>query len=353
MSPIPQRTSLSAQTCRLLRERLAAGEWQETLPGEKELCRRLHVSRITLRTALAQLEDEGLLRVSKGRRREITADSSKPAALPFAPARVTLLSPVAHAQLTSVKLLWIDELREQLAASSLPLDFVVSAAVGGARPGRILRELAARHADTVWVLLRSSAQVQRWFAAQRLPVVVAGSLHPGADLPSVDIDYFATCRHAAGRLTARGCQRLGLVLPHDMLAGDRESEAGFRDGAGGCPVTLIQHDGTPDGLCRTLDAAMRAPQAPGGLLVCHSTHAITTLSHLLHHGWQVPRQVRLISRDDDPFLAHVTPALTRYTFSPAAYASHVARAVRRFLDGSTAPLPPDLLLPEFCDGATL
>ena len=60
MQILPQRKSLVAQTSMILRSGIIAGEWSGSMPGELELCRRLQVSRVTLRGAKAQHEKEGL-----------------------------------------------------------------------------------------------------------------------------------------------------------------------------------------------------------------------------------------------------------------------------------------------------
>ena len=354
MTLVPQRKSLASQTCAVLREYLAAGEWQGVMPGERELCHRMQVSRVTLRAALAQLQSDGVLRSSQGRRREIVSVPGPAQKQLAARAGVILLSAVAHAGLTASKLLWLDELREQLAARGMPLEFIVSGAATSTRPARLLKEVTARHPGAAWVLLRSSAAMQRWFADQKLPTVIAGSRHQGNDLPCVDIDYFAVCRHAAGSLLARGCRRLGLVMTRNMLAGDIDSEAGFRAGAGEHAVAVCCHDGTPDGLGRALGEFMKnESECPDGLLVEHGTHAVSVLGHLLRLGWQVPQQVKLISRDDDPFLEHVVPVPARYVMDASLYARHISRTLFRSLDGEGRPAQPDLLIPKFVSGGTM
>lgn len=268
------------------------------------------------------------------------------------PSKVVLLSPVPHAQLTAGKLLWIDELREQLAAHGLPLEFIVSASAYSTRPARTLQELTGRHAETAWVLLRSTHQMQRWFAEKGLAVVVAGSMFDRIQLPSVDTDYFSACRHAAGRFVGRGCSHLAILAPQQILAGDIESEAGFRKGAGTHPVTLIRHDGSPDGLCRALDSAMQGPSAPDGIIVFHSSHATTALGQLLRRGWILPDRVRLISRDDDPFLDHIVPTLARYSVVPEGYARQITRIILRHVSGDHSAGVKTTILPKFIPGET-
>jgi hypothetical protein len=71
MDSIPRRSSLVAQTVPILRDNIQAGVWQDLLPGELELCAGFQVSRVTLRAALLQLEQEGRFRGQQGKRREI------------------------------------------------------------------------------------------------------------------------------------------------------------------------------------------------------------------------------------------------------------------------------------------
>ena len=352
MTAIPRRVSLVAQTCTALRESIAAGVWRGELPGELELCRLLHVSRVTLRAALGRLEQEGVLAVAKGRRRSILGKSRASGPVQR-PQRVVLLSPVSLSGLTATKLLWIDALREQVAGMGLPLEVLVSGAASQRRPERRLAALRRQHPDAVWILLRSTEGMQRWFAAQGLSAIVAGSRFPDVALPCVDFDYHAVSRHAAGRLAARGCRRPGLVMPHEVLAGDAESEAGFRSGCGDGSVVVVRHDGTPDGLIRGLDAAMSGRGAPDGLFVFHAPHAVTVVTRLLQLGRRLPQDVRLVARDDDPVLDHLSPRPARYAAPPAAFASRIARLVGRWLDGETPAARRDLILPDFMPGQTL
>jgi LacI family transcriptional regulator len=175
----------------------------------------------------------------------------------------------------------------------------------------------------------------------------------GVALPAVDWDYFAACRHAAGRLLARGARRLGLVIPRSALPGDEESEAGFREGAGRHGVTVIRHDGTPDGLCRALDGAMGQSGAPDGLLVCHSTHTLTVLGRLQQQGFRVPADVRVVARDDDPMLLHAVPVPARYELPPGRYAGQLARIVFQWVDGEVPAASTERLLPSFVSGASI
>jgi len=73
MPSLPKRLSLVAQTVDSLREGIQSGHWREFLPGERELCEALQVSRRTLRLALDELQRQGWLEVSSRQRRRIKA----------------------------------------------------------------------------------------------------------------------------------------------------------------------------------------------------------------------------------------------------------------------------------------
>ena len=70
-APVPQRATLAAQVCDVLREAIRHGTWPDNLPGELELSRKLQVSRMTLRAALRMLTREGWVSSSQGRRRRV------------------------------------------------------------------------------------------------------------------------------------------------------------------------------------------------------------------------------------------------------------------------------------------
>jgi hypothetical protein len=351
MPTLPERVSLTSQICAILRSEIADGTWQGSLPGELVLARRLHVGRASLRAALDVLQSEGLLRVSKGKPREIVSLPHARSTPPLS--RVVILSKDRYFHLTAGTLLWIDALRSLLGTSGIPLEFTTSAASSMSRPARRLEALVALFPGSVWLLLRCGPETQRWFASRGLPAVIAGSMHAPINLPGVDWDYFAACRHAATRLLARGAHRPAIVIPRTMLAGDRESEAGFRDGCTPHNPTSIQHDGSPDGLHRALDAAMDRPDAPDGLLVCHSTHTITVISRLLQLGRRIPHDIRIISRDDDPVLSHLLPQPARYAVPPDPFAARLARLILSWIHGKSPPPSSDLVLPEFIDGTSL
>jgi DNA-binding LacI/PurR family transcriptional regulator len=355
MSRLPQKISLVSQTASVLLEEIESGRWSRWLPGEHELSTHLHVSRRTIRAALEQLGQSGILRCAWGKRREIVA-VQKQHAQPSA-SRVVLLLPVPVLSLSPFGVFLIDQLREHLAEGGYMLETHASRVPYRARVPQELENLAQSLRPAGWVLLHSTEPMQRWFSERQLPCVVVGSRYPGVRLPSVDSDYQAICQHAVGRFLAKDRRHLALLNPQPAAAGDRKTQEGFLEAVRRNPhlqvrTQVLQHDGTLEGICTRLDALLAAAQPPDAMLVSRPRHILTALGYLLRRGLRVPEDIALISRDDDSFLEDVVPTVARYSRNPKVFASKVSRVVLQMVHG-TITFADDQIMPRFINGQTL
>ena len=143
LQAVPRRVSLAAQTASILRDEIKSGRWQQWLPGEHDLCARLHVSRVTVRSALRRLEQEGWLRASQGRRRDIAVPQThrRRAA---ANTRVILLTADPLLSLPAFAVFWVDGLREQLSDAGFHLEVHTSRSFYGSRSSHSLKALTPR-----------------------------------------------------------------------------------------------------------------------------------------------------------------------------------------------------------------
>ena len=357
MDSIPNRSWLVAQTAAILRENIQAGVWQEVLPGELELCERFQVSRVTLRGALLELHHEGWFRGGQGKRRKIVREKvAKAAAAPSD--RVVLLSPLALQNISTTALFWVDALRDHLAAAGYRLEFHASQACSSLHPERTLEALVRRYRPAGWVLYLSTAPVQEWFSQRALPCVISGSRHPQVELASVDVDYAATCSHAVGLLAAKGRRRLAFLMPRSGHAGNLESERGFLEAgerlkAQGVQTLVAHHDGSVPAICRTLDQLLPGPEPATGLLVAKPAHVVTAVSHLLHRGIRLPQDLSLISRDDEPILENLVPAVCRYHTDSALFARKICRRVVDLVRNGVRRPYDSRLMPSLVRGETL
>jgi DNA-binding LacI/PurR family transcriptional regulator len=357
MDLIPQRFSLSNEVVRVLREGLKNGRWSECLPGERTLCDRLHVSRATIRAALSELRREGRIEVAHGRRSRILQKQDALQGRPDSRV-VCMLSPVPLHTLRPFVMLLVDETRERLAAAGYRLEVEASRRYYTQRPYKALEGLVHQNSAACWNLFHATSQIQKWFAEKGLPVVVNGSSHPGAGLPSVDLDYRATCRHAASACLGKGRRHIALLIENIRCAGDEESRIGFLESAQTMPgakiqLTVAEHDGTVPGVIAKVDSLLRLASPPTGLLVANSMYVLTVMGYLARRRVQVPDQISVISRDDDWFLNYCVPSVARYSCSPAHFANEVSHLLLQQARGESVPRKPTLLVPNFINGETL
>lgn len=354
---LPRKQSLVAQTVVIIKEQIQSGAWIPCLPSERKLGEILGISRVTLRAALALLQREGLLQTGPGRRRSVAARKGK-VLVTGARKIVVLLTPQPLHMLQPFTIYWIDHLRKHLGEAGYHLEVHYQQACYGARAALALEEIAKTMRPTGWVLYRSTVAMQRWMSDNALPAVIAGSGHAGVALSSVGFDLRASCRHAAGLLVARGHTRLAFINPRSGLAGDLESEEGFKDGARRSNLSLNDivighHNGGRENLCLRLNELLSRPEPPTGFLVSSSRNALTTLCFMMHRGLKFPKDLALISRDNDSFLEDVVPTIARYCSDPTLFARKISRVVVQVVQGDAGEPREVRIMPRFVPGQTL
>jgi DNA-binding LacI/PurR family transcriptional regulator len=106
-----------------------------------------------------------------------------------------------------------------------------------------------------------------------------------------------------------------------------ESEHGFREALGDTDANIIRHHEKVEQVVEQLEMVLQHKPAPTAFLVARSIHTLTVITHLLRRGHQLPRDFAVVSRDDDAFLDHVVPRVTRYSADAAKF-SQPAKDVR-------------------------
>ena len=217
MPDIPQRLSLVRQTADILRAEIHKGTWKEWLPGERELTSSLQVSRNTVRAALKELAAVDLIEACHGAGYRIL---SSPHPRPRTSHSVGLLAPASLQTLRPHQAVWIDHLRAALIEKGLHLHLHQSGETSRAQSPSTLQKLIGQRAYACWVLALCPKRIQRWFAQNNVPAVVAGSTLSEIDLPFVDLDHRSLCRHAAGLLLSFGHRRIAFLTRAPLYAGD-------------------------------------------------------------------------------------------------------------------------------------
>ncbi|MEY2880231.1 MAG: hypothetical protein RLZZ15_2611 [Verrucomicrobiota bacterium] len=349
---LPRRVSLSGQAAEAIRRAAHEGAWREFLPSERRLCEMLQVSRPTVRTALQQLAKEGLIEIRHGRRNRLLAAAGRAAA---APSRLVVLvshEPIAHTTFTAYQGLM--EMRTHLAEQGFTTETLVCPPQGAAAQGRKLAAFLRQNRVLCFVLLSLRRELQEWFAARGVPALVLGSCHPTVRLPSLDVDYRAVCRHAAGVLRAKGHRRIALLVPAANVAGDLASEEGFRAGLAnaseGNEALVVRHNGTVAGLHAKLDALFARGAPPTALLIAKPQHVFFTMVRLLQRGLRVPDDVSLIARDYDHLFEG---ALAHYRFEGETFAHRLSRLMLQLVNERRLTLEPNLIFPRYVAADTV
>lgn len=352
MLELPKYETLSAQTTLAIRKAIAAGMWKGHLPSERRLCRLFQVSRPTVRTAIATLAKEGVLQI-RTRRRPVLLGRGR-----HSGAGNLLVVLASHQSLAMAPVIenGIIQVCAELARQGLTSEkFECLGRTGRAQLHRLQAYLRENRVSTC-LLLSVSREIQAWFSTHPIPVLVLGSCHPGIQLPSLDVDYRAVCRHAVGVFRHHGHRRLALIVPESGVAGDLASEEGFREGAalqpGPAPVeaSVVRHDGSRHQLLRRLDALFRSARPPTALLIAKPEDVIAVAFHLLARGITVPDTVSLLARDANHIYAGT---IAHYSYEGEVFTRRVSRLVLQMIKQGHLPPKPSLIFPRYIPGGTV
>ncbi len=353
----PPYQSRAMQIATHLKARIAAGEWQERLPGERILARELGVGRMTLREALDELQEEGVL--SKHGPAGTRLCQSAPAPRPHAK-KVGMLLGGPLDTLHNNASLMVDELRRIFYGKNIALHLhdARSSSKRGIFP--YFRHLI----DTVpydgWVVCGGTREMQAWCAGLRLPLVLASARFAGVELPSVEIHFRAVCRHAVGEMVRRGHRRLALILPRTPAnsgPGDIESRLGFQEAIEtfadtGVSGRLELFSGSKASLCKLADTLLARPQCPSAWLV-PTPFFLPVMVHLLARGVRIPGEISLVCRDAETYHQSLQPEPSRYVTDMRIKARQISTLMQRLLAHPHGVREDRLVMPEFVTGETL
>jgi len=355
LEPINYDTLAAQVAARIARE-ISRGTWISVLPSERALTETLKVSRKTVRKSIAELQRNGLIKTSSRLGHRIVARSESPAI--SQELSVGLLAPESLDKLPSYTALWFDEFRAVLFEHGIRLTAFSSCRFFSRGMNESLARLMRQSPQTCWVLTHSNEDVQRWFFNSQVPCIVAGSCHPAIQLPSVDLDYFAVCRHAVGAMLRQGHRRVAFLIQRSQRAGDLDSEAGFEDAVKrsarpDLESSVVHHDGTTDGVWRMLGRLFDSSTPPTALLVAKPVFYLTTVTFLAERGLRVGRDVALICRDHDTFLSYLRPTPAGYAFSPKTFAKRLVPLVLARVRNQKITHLDQRIEPEFIAGLSL
>jgi DNA-binding LacI/PurR family transcriptional regulator len=221
-------------------------------------------------------------------------------------------------------------------------------------PAPAIRRLAAMHPGEVYVLHKMPRSVHLAMESLGLPAVVFGSTLPGVTLPTVDVNFAATARHAVGRCLAAGRARIALLLHRTELAGDTIILEEIKQSTGSrglAPPLVLRHDFNRSRLIHSLDRLIADRRdRPDVIIIVNQHHLLTALPHLLHRGIRIPEDLALVFLANDPVVERLSPLPDRYDTGSALPRS-LAKACLTLLAGVRPPCHQ--LIPRSLPGETL
>lgn len=343
--------SASGQLADYLREEIRNQRWTGTMPGESWLVTNLQVGRDTVRAAMAQLEQEGLLTShGQGKRRQIVMSRDAFTARKIR-VRIFLYEKQARGDIDNSSLL------AQLLEAGFDAEFAAKSLKDlGMDVERVARHVKQNPADA-WVVSAASREVLGWFAEQPFPALAMYGRHYGLTIAAAHLIMISGQTEAVRRLIDLGHKRIVMLTreerrkpelsrPEKVFI-DQLEAAGIKTG----DYNLPDWEESREGLGRLLDELYRFIP-PTALFFQEAQLFIAARSHLADRGIVAPRDVSLVVADDDPSFvwSNPIPSHIRWDYRPVV--RHVVRWAKNVAQGK-ADLRKFGAESKFVEGGTI
>ncbi len=323
------------------------------MPSEAELCRELHVSRVTLRRAIEQLVHTNWITPGgRGRHHRIRKKTQKSRSAQGTIIRA--LSPYSLSDMGSVHHVMIDTMIELLGSSNYRFEYEHRPAMYARHSPDELKRMCSLPDTAAWILYYSTPAMQRWFAGNEFPCMVIGRPHEDSELPCIFPDLAAAGRHAAGLFYQRGHREMVYLIAEFTSINDRLTSKEFVQEAQrlGANAQILTHDRDPLALTRKLETLLASRPRPTAFFSTCPEHCLTTLCYLLSSKLRVPADASVISGWEDEFLHYAHPQFAYYRVDGAKFGNRAAMLLLDVIQhGATRRAMP--ILPEFMPGGTL
>lgn len=182
------------------------------------------------------------------------------------------------------------------------------------------------------------------------PLVLVDRVAPGLRAPSVVLDNVGAARAGVRLLAAAGHRQIACLQGLPGSAANQERVSGYRAeltklGLRAPSAWITGGDYTVEsGRLGTLEL-LRQKQRPTAILALGNLLALGALEAARAAGLSVPGQVSLVSFDEQPWAAALSPALTTISQPVDEMGEQTMALLFRSLSGSAPAKPPRIVLP--------
>lgn len=322
--------SASGQFAEFLKGQIRERKWTGTMPGESWMVTHLQVGRGTVRAAMAQLEEEGILSPCRqGQRRSIVMNEETFATRKIR-VRIFPYEKQDRGDIDSASLL------AELLEAGMDADFAGKSLKDlGMQVDRVARYVKRNPADA-WIVSAASREVLEWFAEQSTPVLALYGRHRDLPIAAAFPVMIPGQTAAVQRLIELGHTRIVMLTREERRKPQRSHpEQVFIDQLAAAGIATGYYN-LPDweesrkGLGRLLDELFRI-SPPTALFFQEAQLFIAARSYLADRGIIAPRDVSLVVADHDPSFTwhHPIPSHIHWDYRPVVrrvvrWAKHVA-----------------------------
>lgn len=313
--------SVTEQVTQALRDGIQQGRWQGTMPGRIRLAAELGVNHKTVKTALAILEQEGLLEArGPGRERGILSDASS--------FQVKKRIMILLYEKSDIHADYLVAILHRLQAAGHWAGFATKSLCDlGLDVGRAARFVKNTEADA-WVVMAGTRDILEWFASQELPAFALFGRLSNIPLPRAAPSKRQALKELVDRLVALGHKRIVMLSREERrkpTLGGFELEflahlesRGIRTG----PFNLPDWGNDPDSLRNSLDKQF-SHTAPTALIVDDTLIFPAVVQHLARMGLSAPKNVSLACTDYVPDFDWYRPTVTHIAWNQGAVVNRV------------------------------
>ncbi len=322
------RRSIAQQTSEHLRKGFQTGRWAGTLPGIARLAEELDVSPPTVRTAVQQLENDGLVvPQGPGRSRKITIVKDIHRGL-----RVGILphDPPINGSIQTDNL--VHEIQHTLETSGHMVFYNKKSQVELQHDvQRITNQIAKNNADA-WIVSAGSSELLRWFANQPAPCMALFGRKGNQEIASTGPDKLPAFLSATRKLVSMGHRRIVFItLGPNRRPNPARVPRAFLDEltSHGIPIgefNLPDWQETPKGFTQLLEELFRSTP-PTAMIIDEVPKVIAAMQFLLQRGIKVPEQVSLVSTDHD-LLGWCHLGIAHIKWDTTKISTHILRWIR-------------------------